>query len=97
MKVLRWRRHPRRRAAVDAGVRERPPVDLEQTERDVLYLLVDPEFNGPWTVAEIGRELGDPLGAKDAVRSLCEAGLAHRSDEIVFASRAAARCFRLMQ
>jgi hypothetical protein len=69
----------------------------DQVERDVLYLLMDPEFKGPWTVAEIGREIGSQLFARDAVRSLCEAGLAHRSGETVFASRAAARCFVLMQ
>jgi hypothetical protein len=74
-----------------------PAADSDRLERDVLYMLLDPDFKGPWTVAEIGREINDPVCAKDAVRSLCEVGLAHRSGEIVFASRAAARCFRLMQ
>jgi hypothetical protein len=69
--------------------------DPEQTEHVVLSLLLDPDVHGPWSVQEIGRELGDPLEAVDVVASLHGAGLVHHCGELVFPTRAAARCFQL--
>ena len=74
-----------------------PAEEFHKTEQDILLLLLDPEFHGPWTVYELGRELGDQIAAEDAVRTLHEGGLAHCCGEFVFASRAAARCHQLTQ
>jgi hypothetical protein len=68
-----------------------------QAEHVVLSLLLDPNVHGPWSVPELGCELGDPVEAQDAVASLHAAGLVHRCDDLVFPTRAAARCFRLAE
>jgi hypothetical protein len=50
----------------------------------------------PWTVVELARETGDPIGTVDAVAELCGAGLLnHLGEEAVCASRAAVRGRRL--
>jgi hypothetical protein len=69
--------------------------DPEATEHVVLSLLLDPNVRGPWSVLELGQELGDRVEAEDAVASLHAAGLVHRCHDLVFPTRAAARCFRL--
>jgi hypothetical protein len=61
----------------------------------VLSLLLDPNVHGPWSVLEIGQELGDRVEAEDAVASLHAAGLLHRCHDRVFPTGAAARCMRL--
>ena len=43
----------------------------------------------PLAVAEIQREIVDPLHAEDGIARLVGVGLAHRLDGFVFASRAA--------
>jgi len=67
----------------------------DSMERDVLYLLTDPDHFLPiWSIADIGREIEyhDP---ETVVRPLRNAGLIHRtSDDFVFATLAA---FRLAQ
>jgi hypothetical protein len=45
--------------------------------------------SGPWSVAEVERELGEHIATVDAVASLQAAGLVHRCGEFVFATRAA--------
>jgi hypothetical protein len=69
--------------------------DPEQAERVVLSLLLDPNVPDPWSVPELGRELGDQVGAEGAVASLLAADLVHRCHDLAFPSRAAARCFGL--
>ena len=70
---------------------ESEPV-LAHTERDVIYLLTDPEGLRHWSVAEVGREMEDEGDAADALRALERAGLIHRdSDGFVFATRPAIR------
>jgi hypothetical protein len=70
-------------------------VDPEQVERVVLSLLLDRRNHGPWTAEELGRELGDEIAAIDAVASLHGSGLVHLCRQLVFPTRAAARCFPL--
>jgi hypothetical protein len=72
--------------------------DLAQVEDDmdkgVLELLLhSPQW--PWSVEEVGREVGDRLAAEDAVSRLNRAGLAHRHGEFVFPTRAAIRAVQL--
>jgi hypothetical protein len=69
--------------------------DPEHVEHVVLSLLLDPEVHGPWSVQEIGWELGNQLEGEDAVASLHAAGLVHRCHDLVFPTHAAARCFQL--
>jgi hypothetical protein len=66
-----------------------------RVERVVLALLLDPHCPGPWSVAELGRELGCELAAADAVVGLHATGLVHRVHELVFVTRAAARFHQL--
>jgi hypothetical protein len=68
-----------------------------ETEFVVLLLLPEPESPGPWSVAEIGREVGCELRAAEAVVRLDSAGLAHLSGELVFASRPAVRFVQLIR
>ncbi len=50
-----------------------------------------------WSVEDLGRHLGDPSGASDAVYGLRTAGLVHQtSDGFVFATRAADRLVEII-
>jgi hypothetical protein len=59
-------------------------------EREVVYLLTDPEHHPPiWCIADLGREL-DYFDPKSLVDPLVQARLLHRlSDEFVIATPAA--------
>ncbi len=70
--------------------------DPHQIERVILTLLLDPNVHGPWSVRQIGRELGDDVEGEDAVASLHGAGLVHRCHDLVFPTRAA-RCLQLAE
>lgn len=66
------------------------------TDRALLTVLLDDP--GPWSVVEVGRELGDPVEAENGLARLHAAGLAHRLDGgFVFASRAARQADALYQ
>jgi hypothetical protein len=72
---------------------EQPTHPLERAreiERDILYLLTDPEDNQPlWSVEDLVRET-DERDVLQYLGSLHRAGLIHRTSEgYVFASRAA--------
>ena len=72
------------------GAPERVQPSEERLDNLVLGLTLD----GPtwlWGVDEIAREIGDPVGAQDAVARLTAAGLVHRIGEFVFATRSARR------
>ncbi len=72
------------------GARARVQLSEERLDNLVLGLAL----NGPtWLrgVGEIAREIGDPVGAEDAVARLTAAGLLHRIGEFVFATRSARR------
>lgn len=68
---------------------QRDRTDAEHLELVVLTLLLDPEYPWVWSVAELGRQLGNALDAADTVASLDAAGLVHRCDRFVFPTRAA--------
>jgi hypothetical protein len=69
-----------------------PLRSFDEIERDVLYLLTDPESGEPlWSVEDIGREIEstEPIVP---VRGLLRAGLINRTtDGYIFATRAAVR------
>jgi hypothetical protein len=56
------------------------------------YMLLSP---WPWTLEELGREVGDHTEAIDAVARLTGAGLVHRLDRFVFPTRVARRAEEL--
>ena len=55
---------------------ETPGERMDRRERQVLYMLFRDPF--PWTVEELGRELGDHSHAVDAIAALATDGLVHR-------------------
>lgn len=78
---------------------ENPTRDrFDETERDVLYLLTEPDDCQPlWSAEDIGREIesGDPMAP---IHGLLRAGLIHRTcDGFVFASRAGVRMAQLVE
>jgi hypothetical protein len=81
----------------DKPIARRTERDPEEVEHLVLSLLLDPNVHGPWSVLEIGQELGDGVEGEDVVASLHAASLLHRCHDLVFPTRAAARCFRLAE
>jgi hypothetical protein len=72
-------------------------AECDQAERTVLDLLLDARVPGPWSVHEIEVELGDAVRAADAIAGLRRAGLVHRCEEFVFATRPAVRCMQLSE
>lgn len=70
---------------------------LEELERNVLYLLTQPEDGQPlWSVEDIGREM-ETDDAITFVRALRRAGLVNiTSDGFVFAARAGIRVTQLI-
>jgi hypothetical protein len=72
-------------------------AEFDEAERTVLHLLVNPDAPGPWSVHEVGVELGSEVRAADAIAGLRRAGLVHRCNEFVFATRPAARCVELAE
>jgi hypothetical protein len=72
-------------------------AELDEAERAVLHMLLDSEVPGPWSVHEIEVEMGSRVRAADAIAGLRRAGLVHRCEEFVFATRPAARCVQLSE
>jgi hypothetical protein len=68
---------------------------LDCAERAVLGLLLYSEFWGPWSDAELDRAIDGEIPAGDAVAGLHAAGLVHRCEGFVWATRAAVRASRL--
>jgi hypothetical protein len=85
-------------AYLEAMPRERADNEAidEHTELVILTLLLEPGEPAQWSLAELGRELGDALQASDAVASLEAAGLVRRSADLVTPTRAARRFSRLI-
>jgi hypothetical protein len=63
----------------------------EYVESVVLDLLLSSTPPGPWSMHELGKAVGNQIEAVDAVDGLHQIGLVHRSDGLVFVTRAAAR------
>lgn len=61
----------------------------------VLDMLLDGDWQRPWSLEEISRELGDPVEADDCLGRLTRRGLVHQLDGYVFASRAAIHAIRI--
>lgn len=66
-----------------------PANEEDRARRGVLWLLLAPDTQEMWSVAEVERELGGGLATADALASLEGAGLVHRCGDFVFAARAA--------
>jgi len=89
-----------RKGACDLPMQDQPnAADLtrqdDHVERLVLALLLESRTTGPWSIQELARELGDETQAADAIESLRGAGLVHRCQELVFATRSAVRFHEL--
>jgi len=69
--------------------------DLEEEEArvegDILNLLIDAKNQRPWSIEEVIREHGNRQDAVDGINRLHSAGLLHRTEGFVFATRAAIR------
>ena len=74
-----------------------PADDVTVSDRAILTLLLDDDSQRPWAVAELARELGDPEETHDALARLHGAGLIHRLEGFVFATRPAVRGWRYEQ
>jgi hypothetical protein len=72
-----------------------PLHDLAEAERHtdntILSLMLNDCPSWPWSIEEIGRELANPIKARDAIRRLTEHGLVHRIGDFVFPTRTARR------
>jgi hypothetical protein len=67
-----------------------------QAEGAILGLLLNFEAGSLWSVEELVRQLSTPrLDVMDGLASLQAAGLVHRVDDFVFATRAASSFDRL--
>jgi hypothetical protein len=72
-------------------------AEFDSNERQVLELLLDPDAPGPWSVHEVCVALRNKVRAEDALAALHRAGLVHRCEEFVFASKPAIRCMQLAE
>lgn len=68
-----------------------------QTDSAILEVLLDDDAQRPWSEHEIALVLDDPIAASDGLGRLFRAGLIHRLDGFVFASRAALHAAELAQ
>jgi hypothetical protein len=69
---------------------ERTPTPAEEDQRldhKIIVLLLDREAQGPWSEQEVERELG--CDVTDSLARLYAAGLIHRLQGFVWATRAA--------
>jgi hypothetical protein len=75
---------------------ELSPAQREQhIDMLILEMLLDKDAQRPWRIEEIERELDIPEEAPDSIGRLARAGLVHRLDGFVFASRTAIRAHAL--
>jgi hypothetical protein len=61
----------------------------QRVDAAILEALLDCEAQRPWSVDEIALVLNDPIDASDGLGRLVRAGLVHRHDGFVWASRSA--------
>jgi hypothetical protein len=69
-----------------------PGERMDQLDRALLSTLTSDESHRPWSVEEIGRQIGDPTAA---LNRLARAGLIHRLGDFVWAARPAVRAEEL--
>jgi hypothetical protein len=72
-------------------VSRNPAEDERNSDAEVLSLLLGDDAQRPWAVEELEREVGDKIAVNDSLARLYGAGLVHRLEGFVFASRAAVR------
>lgn len=77
----------------DQGISSAVERDNE-TDRAIMDLLLI-DSAGPWAVEEIARAIGDANDTSDGLSRLARAGLIHRLDRFVFATRVAANAHAL--
>lgn len=65
-----------------------------EMDASILEALLEPDAARPWAVAEIEREIGSPE-VVDGLGRLARAGLIHRLDVFVWASRSALAAYAL--
>jgi hypothetical protein len=71
-----------------------PNLAVEEARVDwaVLDILIGPDVQRPWSIAEVARAYGNEREAIDGLNHLHGAGLIHKTqDGFVFATRAAVR------
>jgi hypothetical protein len=66
------------------------------TDLAILQLLLTPDIQRPWSGHELALEIGSELEVADSLARLRGAGLIHRCNEFVWASRAALEAERLI-
>jgi hypothetical protein len=82
-------------SAIASSEGQTPGESMDRRERMVLYLLIqDPS---PWTIEELGREVGDQRGTSDAVAALVSTGHVYRLGEFVIPTRSARRSDELYE
>lgn len=67
----------------------------EQAEREVLALLLEATLSGPWSIWELGLQIGSDSRGAVAVMRLHAAGLVHLCHEFVWPTRTATRSHQL--
>lgn len=67
----------------------RTPVEQDDATDQAIMGLLLIDHPGLWSVGEVERELGDRIAAQDGLARLSRAGLVHRLDGFVCASRSA--------
>lgn len=79
------------------------PTPMSEQEKEahtdgvILEVLMDTDSQRPWAVFEVEHEIGDAETVSDSLGRLARAGLIHRLDRFVFASRAALRADQITQ
>ena len=67
----------------------------QQIDSAVLALLLAEDDQPVWAVEEVAREMDNSFATEDALRRLHGAGLVHRIDPFVFATRTARQAAQL--
>jgi predicted transcriptional regulator len=70
-----------------------PGERMDQLDRSLLSMLASDESHRPWSVEEIGRQIGEDPTA--ALNRLAREGLIHRVADFVWAARPAVRAEEL--
>lgn len=73
------------------------PMRDEDIDAAILESLLEDDAQRPWSVDEVASEIEDPIAAADGLARLRRAGLIHRLDGFVFASRAALHAQQIAQ
>jgi hypothetical protein len=74
---------------------QRNPVAEDEERIDMALLGLLLSTDRLWSIDEVSREIGDPLEVADSIARLHGAGLVHRLESFVFASRPAVQAMRL--